>query len=64
MQYSAAKQEDGKYIDSKFNRVLHSGPHGPGTRSPRRVPMFRIVALIAAAVAAILAVADSFPSGK
>jgi len=26
--------------------------------------MFRIVALIAAAVAAILAVADSFPSGK
>jgi hypothetical protein len=44
--------------------VLHSGPHGPGTRKTRRVPMYRIVALLASVVAAVLAVADSFPSGK
>jgi hypothetical protein len=62
--YSLAKRANEKYIDIKLNRVLHSGPNGPGTRSPHKEGvMYRFAALITVVAAAVLAVADIVGGG-
>jgi hypothetical protein len=62
--YSLAKRANEKYIDIKFNRVLHSEPNGPGTWSPiKEGVMYRFAALITVVAAAVLAVADIVGGG-
>jgi hypothetical protein len=61
--YSFTEPVSEKYIDIKFNRVLHSGRTARSTWPERRGAMYRFAAFIAAVAAVVLAVGDTLSGG-